>query len=69
MPFTLLFARLLAALVALLLGASAMHAQDAAAFAATALVWVALVGVPVFIAEALGLLSRAAEFFFGRRRG
>lgn len=67
MPFTLLLARLLGALVLVLLGASAMRAPDAVAMAATALVWLALVGGLVFIAEALGLLSRAAAFFFGPR--
>ena len=50
MPFTLLFARLLAALAVLLLAASALQAPDAAALAASTLVWLALIGVPVFIA-------------------
>ena len=67
MPFTLLFARLLAALAVLLLAASALQAPDAAALAASTLVWLALIGVPVSVAESLGLLSRAAGFFFGRR--
>lgn len=69
MPITLFFARLLGVLIIVLLAATALRAPDAAGWVSAALVWVALVGVPVFIAEALGLLTRAAGFFFGRRRG
>ena len=67
MPITLILARVLAVLVIVLLAATAVHADELAAMTALAFVWLALLGVLVFVAEATGLLSRALRFFFGRR--
>jgi hypothetical protein len=67
MPFTLLLIRIgVSAFMFLLVGA-AISLQGLADLAAGVVLFAVLAGVPVFILEALGVLSGAARFFFGRR--
>jgi hypothetical protein len=65
MPFTMFFLRLIGlSLIALFVGAM-LGLPVLSSLAALAMVWLALLTVPLFIAEALGFLHRAARFFFG----
>lgn len=65
MPFTMFFLRLIGlSLIALLVGAM-LGLPALSGLAASAAAWAALLALPVFIAEALGFLRRAAAFFFG----
>ncbi|WP_119154147.1 hypothetical protein [Caldimonas tepidiphila] len=68
MPFTLFFVRVLASLLLLLLAASALGMSSLMRWSALGCVWSALAGIAVFFLEAIGALSRAADFFFGPRR-
>lgn len=65
MPFTLFLARLIGMLLIVGFVGILLNTPGLSELAGTAAVWLALIGVPVFIAEAFGFLRSAARFFFG----
>ena len=67
MPFTLLLIRIGVISGGLLLLGAVLRLDGLMSLAAMTFVLTVLAGVPVFVLEALGVLSVAARFFFGRR--
>lgn len=66
MLFTMFIARAVFGALLIGLAFSAAGWTGAAQGVFTLAVWAALIGAPVFVLEALGVLSGAARFFFGR---
>ena len=67
MPFTLILVRAALAAFVLLLVAALLQLTGLASALAMALVLTVLLGLPVFVLEALGLLNRLANWLFARR--
>lgn len=68
MPFTLFLLRVAGICAILLLVAAALNLQALMQLFSMGVVLTVLLALPIFVVESLGLLSRAAQFFFGERR-